>query len=84
MISGQGTMGLEIIDQVRSLDAVVLPVGGGSLLAGVALAVKTVYPNIQIIVSLKFVYAFLSLALPNAKSRYTFPEVHATFKSRSR
>lgn len=44
-------MGLEIIDQVRNLDAVVLPVGGGGLLAGVALAVKTVYPNIQIIVS---------------------------------
>ncbi|KAJ7386380.1 hypothetical protein OS493_008503 [Desmophyllum pertusum] len=49
VISGQGTMGLEIIDQVRNLDAVVLPVGGGGLLAGVALAVKTVYPNIQII-----------------------------------
>ena len=43
-------MGLEFIDQVRNLDAVVLPVGGGGLLAGVALAVKTVYPDIKIIV----------------------------------
>ncbi|KAL9951142.1 hypothetical protein ACROYT_G043755 [Oculina patagonica] len=49
VIIGQGTMGLEIIDQVQNLDAVILPVGGGGLLAGVALAVKTVYPNIQII-----------------------------------
>ena len=51
VISGQGTMGLEIIDQVKNLDAIVIPVGGGGLLAGVALAVKTVYPNVQIIVS---------------------------------
>lgn len=50
MISGQGTMGLEIIDQVGNLDAVVIPVGGGGLLAGVALAVKTIFPNVQIIV----------------------------------
>lgn len=46
-------MGLEIIDQVQNLDAIVIPVGGGGLLAGVALAIKTVYPNIQVIVSLR-------------------------------
>ena len=46
-------MGLEIIDQVKNLDAMVIPVGGGGLLAGVALAVKTVYPNVQIIVSFR-------------------------------
>ena len=50
-MSGQGTMGLEIIDQVRNVDAIVLPVGGGGMLAGVAVAVKTVYPNVQVIVS---------------------------------
>ena len=55
MISGQGTMGLEIIDQVKNLDAIVIPVGGGGLLAGVALAVKTVYPNVQIIVSFRLI-----------------------------
>ncbi|CAH3161060.1 unnamed protein product [Pocillopora meandrina] len=49
VISGQGTIGLEIIDQVCNVDAVVLPVGGGGLLAGVSLAVKTVYPDVQII-----------------------------------
>ena len=62
VISGQGTMGLEIIDQVRNLDAVVLPVGGGGLLAGVALAVKTVYPHIKIIVRMPtLLYTFYSV-----------------------
>ena len=46
-------MGLEIIDQVENLDAIVIPVGGGGLLAGVAVAIKTVYPKVQVIVSLR-------------------------------
>jgi threonine dehydratase len=49
IIAGQGTMGLEIIEQVPNLDAVVIPVGGGGLLAGVALAVKSVRPEVKII-----------------------------------
>ncbi len=49
IIAGQGTMGLEIIEQVPDLDAVVVPVGGGGLLAGVALAVKTLRPQTKII-----------------------------------
>jgi threonine dehydratase len=49
VIAGQGTMGLEIIEQVPDLDAVVVPVGGGGLIAGVALAVKTLRPNVRII-----------------------------------
>jgi len=49
IIAGQGTMGLEIMEQVPNLDAVVIPVGGGGLLAGVALAVKSVRPEVKII-----------------------------------
>ncbi len=49
IIAGQGTMGLEIIDQVPDVDAVVVPVGGGGLIAGVALAVKTLRPRAKII-----------------------------------
>ena len=49
IIAGQGTMGLEILEQVPDLDAVVVPVGGGGLLAGVALAVKTRRPEAKII-----------------------------------
>jgi threonine dehydratase len=49
IIAGQGTMGLEIIEQVPDLDAVVIPVGGGGLLAGVALAVKSLRPQAKVI-----------------------------------
>jgi threonine dehydratase len=49
IIAGQGTMGLEIIEQIPDLDAVVIPVGGGGLLAGVALAVKTLRPEVKVI-----------------------------------
>ncbi|MDQ3314388.1 MAG: threonine ammonia-lyase [Verrucomicrobiota bacterium] len=49
IIAGQGTMGVEIVEQVPELDAVVVPVGGGGLLAGVALAVKTLRPQAKII-----------------------------------
>ena len=49
IIAGQGTMGLEILEQVPDLDALVVPIGGGGLLAGIALAVKTVKPSVKII-----------------------------------
>src|SRR5689334_5313110 len=49
IITGQGTVGLEIIAQVPDLDAVVVPVGGGGLLAGVSLAVKTLRPEAKVI-----------------------------------
>jgi threonine dehydratase len=49
IIAGQGTMGIEIVEQVPDLDAVVVPVGGGGLLAGVALAVKTMRPEVKVI-----------------------------------
>lgn len=50
-MAGQGTLGLEIVEQVPDIDAVVVPVGGGGLIAGVALAVKTLRPGVTIIVS---------------------------------
>lgn len=50
ILSGQGTLGLEIVEEVPDLDAVVIPVGGGGLLAGVAVAVKGLRPDVQIIV----------------------------------
>lgn len=51
IMAGQGTLGLEIIEQVEDIDAVVVPVGGGGLIAGVALAIKTLRPHVKIIVS---------------------------------
>jgi threonine dehydratase len=49
IIAGQGTMALEILEQVPDVDAVIVPVGGAGLLAGVALAVKTKKTNAKII-----------------------------------
>ena len=49
IIAGQGTMGLEIVEQVPDLDAMIVPVGGAGLLAGVSLAVKTLRPNAKIV-----------------------------------
>jgi len=49
VIAGQGTMGLEILKQVQDLDAIVVPVGGGGLIAGIAVAVKALNRRVKII-----------------------------------
>src|SRR5271154_4517148 len=49
VIAGQGTLGLEMLEQHGDLDAVVIPVGGGGLISGVACAVKETNPKIKII-----------------------------------
>jgi threonine dehydratase len=50
-LAGQGTTGLEILEQVPDVDAVIIPTGGGGLLAGCAVALKTMKPSVKIIVS---------------------------------
>jgi threonine dehydratase len=49
IIAGQGTMGLEILEDVPEVDAVIVPVGGAGLIAGVGLAIKSLKPGVQII-----------------------------------
>jgi len=49
VVSGQGTLGLELHEQSPALDAVIVPVGGGGLIAGIALALKRLQPTIRII-----------------------------------
>jgi threonine dehydratase len=49
IIAGQGTLALEVLRQVPDVDAIVCPVGGGGLLAGVAVAVKALRPRVQVI-----------------------------------
>ena len=48
VIAGQGTIGLEICDQIQDLDAVIVPIGGGGLISGVAFALKQLNPSIQV------------------------------------
>ena len=49
LIAGQGTLGLEIVQDWPNVDAVVVPIGGGGLIAGVSMAVKSHNPNIRVI-----------------------------------
>src|SRR5437870_11231731 len=49
VIAGQGTLAVELLEQVSDLDLVMCPVGGGGLLAGIAVAAKSMHPKIQVI-----------------------------------
>ena len=49
VIAGQGTLGLEILEKAKDLDAVVIPVGGGGLISGMALAIKSVNQDVKVI-----------------------------------
>jgi threonine dehydratase len=49
VITGQGTLGLEMLQQLPELGAVVVPVGGGGLISGIAVALKSLRPNLRII-----------------------------------
>lgn len=49
VMAGQGTLGIEIAEQAKDLDLVLLPVGGGGLAAGVATAVKTLLPGSAVV-----------------------------------
>lgn len=48
VIAGQGTIGLEILDQLEDVEAVIVPVGGGGLISGVAFAIKSLDPKIKV------------------------------------
>lgn len=48
VIAGQGTIGLEIIEEMPDVEAIVVPVGGGGLISGVAFAVKTLRPDVKV------------------------------------
>lgn len=48
VIAGQGTIGLELLDQLPDVDAVIVPIGGGGLISGVAFALKSLKPDIKV------------------------------------
>ena len=61
VIAGQGTIALEIMEQISGLDAVVVPVGGGGLISGIAYTVKTLNPRIK-------VYGVQAMGAPSMKN----------------
>jgi threonine dehydratase len=67
IIAGQGTLGIEIIEQLKDVDAVVVPVGGGGLIAGVSLAIKTLRPQTKVIAVEAENVASFSAALDSGK-----------------
>lgn len=48
VIAGQGTIGLELLDQLPELEAVIVPIGGGGLISGIAFAIKSLNPSIKV------------------------------------
>ena len=48
VIAGQGTIGLELMEQIPDMDAVILPIGGGGLISGIAYTIKSLNPNIKV------------------------------------
>jgi len=49
VIYGQGTIGLEILDELSDVYAVLVPIGGGGLISGISLAIKSINPNVRVI-----------------------------------
>lgn len=49
VIAGQGTVGLEILEDLPNVDAIVVPIGGGGIIAGIAVAAKSLKPEVKII-----------------------------------
>lgn len=49
VIAGQGTIGIELLEKVPDLDSVIVPIGGGGLISGVSLAIKSINPKVRII-----------------------------------
>jgi threonine dehydratase len=67
VISGQGTIALDILDKADDLDAIIVPVGGGGLISGIALAVKEINPSIKVI-------GVSALGAPALKNSYDLKE----------
>ena len=71
VIAGQGTIGLEILEDMSSVEAVVVPIGGGGLASGIAIAIKTLNPNCK-------VYGVQAAGAPSMSESYHAGSILAT------
>jgi threonine dehydratase len=73
IMAGHGTIGLEMLEAVSDLDAVIVPVGGGGLIAGVATAVKAINPAIRVIGCQSIASCAMARSLEQNRPYLTFP-----------
>ncbi len=73
VMAGHGTLGLEMLHEIADLDAVIVPVGGGGLIAGVATAVKTINPAIRVIGCQSTASCAMARSLEENRVYTTFP-----------
>jgi threonine dehydratase len=77
-ISGNGTIGLEIVDDLPDVDAVIAPLGGGGLLAGIACAVKALRPHVRVYAAEPATAAPLAASMRAGRASY-FDRWEASF-----
>ena len=68
VIAGQGTIALEVAEQLPDLDAILVPIGGGGLISGIAYTIKTLNPNVK-------VYGVQAKGAPSMKNAIEHGEV---------
>jgi threonine dehydratase len=73
IMAGHGTLGLEMLDEISDLDALIVPVGGGGLIAGVATAVKAINPSIWVIGCQSTASCAMARSLEENRVYTTFP-----------
>ena len=76
-VAGQGTVGLEIRDALPEVDAVLVPVGGGGLISGICIAIKSIDPDIKIIAVQSSNSPALSASLREKRCYEEFPVEHS-------
>lgn len=74
IIAGQGTIGLELFEKLPDLDSVVVPVGGGGLISGIAIAMKSLKPSLKI-------YGVQSYLAPNMKRLFHDQSLEVSLES---
>ncbi len=73
VMAGHGTLGLEMLHEIADLDAVIVPVGGGGLIAGVATAAKSINPAIRVIGCQSTASCAMARSLEESRVYTTFP-----------
>ena len=75
VIAGQGTISLEILEQLENVDTIICPIGGGGILAGIAVGAKAIKPNIKIVGVQTSNIPSMKVSLENGKVTTAFKDI---------